>query len=102
MAVEFTISTIIKASPEEIYKAWLSSEGHTRMTGGAAEITDKVGAEFEAWNDYIQGKNLELEEGRRIIQSWRMVEFSEEEEDSRNDCFSGFAFIRIGWNQVIN
>ena len=32
--IEFTVSDIIPASPDEVYRAWLSSEGHTGMTGG--------------------------------------------------------------------
>jgi activator of HSP90 ATPase len=79
---EFTVSTIIKAPPQEIYDAWLSSEGHTAMTGSTARISDKVGGEFEAWDGYIQGKNVKLEPGKLIVQLWRTVEFAEEEEDS--------------------
>ncbi len=83
MTIEFEISTIIPATPEAIYRAWLSSEGHSAMTGASAEITDELGAEFEAWDGYITGRNLELEPGRRIVQAWRTSEFGEDEPDSR-------------------
>ncbi|OGO25730.1 MAG: hypothetical protein A2136_05040 [Chloroflexi bacterium RBG_16_54_11] len=83
MPIEFEISTIIPATPEEIYRAWLSSEGHSAMTGASAEITDQVGAEFEAWDGYITGRNLELEPGKRLVQAWRTSEFGEDEPDSR-------------------
>ena len=83
MAIEFMVSTLIPASPEEIYTAWLSSEGHAEMTGGSASISSEVGGEFEAWDGYIHGKNLELEYGKRIVQSWRTTEFSDDEPDSR-------------------
>jgi activator of HSP90 ATPase len=53
------------------------------MTGGAASITAEVGDEFDAWDGYIHGKNLELEPGRHIFQSWRTVEFDESDPDSR-------------------
>jgi activator of HSP90 ATPase len=82
MSIEFKVSTIIKATPDEIYAAWLSSEGHTEMTGSTANVSDVVGEEFEAWDGYISGKNLELEPHNRILQAWRTVEFSEDEEDS--------------------
>jgi activator of HSP90 ATPase len=42
-----------------------------------------VGAEFEAWDGYILGKNLILEPGKRIVQSWRTTEFAKEEKDSQ-------------------
>jgi activator of HSP90 ATPase len=83
MTMEFVVSALISASPEEIYTAWLSSEGHTQMTGGSASISAEVGAEFDAWDGYIHGRNLELEYGKRIVQSWRTVEFDEDEADSR-------------------
>jgi activator of HSP90 ATPase len=83
MAIEFTVSTVISAPAKKIYDAWLNSEGHARMTGGSAIITPRAGAEFEAWDGYIHGKNLVLEPNRRIVQSWRTTEFSDDEEDSQ-------------------
>jgi hypothetical protein len=52
------------------------------MTGADAVMSDEVGAEVEAWNGYITGRNLELVPGERIVQSWRTTEFSDEHEDS--------------------
>jgi activator of HSP90 ATPase len=83
MAIEFVISALIPATPHEVYAAWLSSEGHSQMTGGSASITADVGGEFEAWDGYIHGKNLELIPGKRIVQSWRTSEFNADEPDSR-------------------
>ncbi len=81
--IEFTVSDIIPASAAEIYKAWLSSDGHTSMTGGEANCSDEVNGEFEAWDGYISGRNLELEQNRRIVQSWRTSQFGESEPDSQ-------------------
>jgi len=83
MAIEFIISTLIPAALQEVYAAWLSSEGHSQMTGGSASITADVGGEFEAWDGYIRGRNLELEYAKRIVQSWRTVEFKDDDPDSR-------------------
>jgi activator of HSP90 ATPase len=83
MAIEFIVSTVIKAFPEEIYEAWLSSDRHAKMTGGSANITAELGAEFEAWDGYIQGRNLALEPHKRIVQSWRTADFSDDEQDSQ-------------------
>jgi uncharacterized protein YndB with AHSA1/START domain len=41
------------------------------MTAGEANISDAVGAEFSAWDEYITGRNLELVPGERIVQAWR-------------------------------
>jgi uncharacterized protein YndB with AHSA1/START domain len=83
LSIEFEISDIIPASPEEIYTAWLDSATHTNMTGGLAEVSANVGETFEAWDGYIQGENLELAYPSRILQHWRTTEFDETEKDSR-------------------
>lgn len=82
MTIEFTVSTIIKAKPEHIYSAWMSSSGHTKMTGSPATISDKVGTDFTAWDGYIEGRNLELVKDKKIVQAWRTAEFNPDEEDS--------------------
>ncbi len=82
MAIEFTVSATIPSTPKEVYDAWLSSKGHTAMTGSAARVSAKVGGGFSAWDGYISGKNLKLIAGRRIVQTWRTTEFAEDDEDS--------------------
>ncbi|HZF50407.1 MAG TPA: SRPBCC domain-containing protein, partial [Polyangiaceae bacterium] len=77
------ISTVIQASPEQIYEAWLDSEQHARMTGGPASVDRAPGGRFSAWDGYIQGTTLEVEPGRRIVQSWRTTEFPADSPDSR-------------------
>lgn len=69
--------------PEELYGAWLDGEQHAAMTGGEATGEARVGADFTAWDGYISGTNLELEEHRRIVQSWRTTEFADDDPDSR-------------------
>lgn len=81
--MEFTLKTTINATPQEVYEAWLSSEGHTHMTGGNATASDKVGDSFTAWDGYIEGKNIAIEPYERIVQSWRTSQFEEDEEDSQ-------------------
>ena len=83
MPISLTIIDVIPATPEEIYQAWLSSEGHTAMTGGEAHASGEVGASFDAWNGYIAGTNLVLDPGKRIVQSWRSSQFKDTEPDSQ-------------------
>ena len=82
MPYSYTLSTVIPASPAEIYRAWLDSIAHSEMTGGEATMSDEVGADMSAWDGYITGRNLELVPGERIVQSWRTTEFDDELEDS--------------------
>ncbi len=83
MTIEFTVSAVIPASPEEIYDTWLDSDGHTNMTGSPAHATANVGDTFDAWDGYIRGKNVELEPGKRIVQSWRGSSYSDSDADSQ-------------------
>ena len=57
MPYTFTLTATIPASPQEIYEAWLDSLGHSEMTGGEARMSEEIGAEVSAWDDYISGRN---------------------------------------------
>ena len=83
MAEAFEVTAEIPASPELIYTAWLDGKLHTAMTGAGAEVDPVVGGKHSAWDGYIWGVNLEMEAGKRFVQSWRTTEFPEEAEDSR-------------------
>ena len=74
---------MIPAEPDVIYKAWLSGKQHSDMTGSAATVVARVGGKHTAWDGYISGKNLELEPGKRIVQSWRSTDFAADAPDSR-------------------
>lgn len=69
------VSAIIPASAEQVYNDWLNKDKHSAFTGGEANIRKKAGAKFTAWDDYIEGTILELEEGERILMHWRTAEF---------------------------
>ena len=84
MATEsFEIWDVIPATPDAVYDAWIDGEKHSQMTGGAATGWPESGAEFTAWDGYIRGRNLALEPGERIVQSWRTTQFPESARDSR-------------------
>jgi uncharacterized protein YndB with AHSA1/START domain len=82
MPYDFKISTLIPASPQEIYDAWLNSLAHSEMTGSEAVMSDEIGAEVSAWDGYITGRNLELVPAELIVQSWRTTEFADDHQDS--------------------
>jgi activator of HSP90 ATPase len=78
-----TVSTVLPATPERIYTAWLSGRQHSAMTGGKATVVARVGGKHTAWDGYITGRTLELEPDRRIVQAWRSADFPDDAEDSR-------------------
>jgi len=83
MAFSFTLTDMIPAAPQQIYDAWLSSRGHTRMMGSTARAKREEGVAFSAWGGYIKGSNLTLELARRIVQSWRTAKFTRKDPDSQ-------------------
>ena len=82
MKNHYTLTVTINASVETIYKAWLSTDGHSSITGSPAKVDGTVNGDFTAWDGYIWGMFLELEPDHRILQAWRTAEFPSEAEDS--------------------
>lgn len=61
---------IIKAAPEDIYKA-LTTEITIRLwTGDLVEIDPQEGGEFSMWDGAITGKFVSLEPFKKIVQQW--------------------------------
>jgi len=79
---QIQISKSFTVSSGKLYKAWLSSKEHSAFTGGKAKIQNKTGCKFTAWDNYISGEILELDEGKRILQFWRTTDFPKDDEDS--------------------
>jgi activator of HSP90 ATPase len=76
------MSITLPASPDRVYRAWLSSKEHSAFTGARAAVAAKVGGRFSAWDGYITGKTLALEPAQRIVQSWRTTDFPGDSPDS--------------------
>ena len=78
-----TLTAVLPAAPERVYRAWLDGAEHSAMTGGEATVDARVGGAYTAWDGYITGTTLELEPGKRIVQAWRTSQFPKRAEDSR-------------------
>ena len=66
-----------RAKPHEIYAALMDSRKHSRFTGDRASISRKTGGKITAYDGYIEGKNLELEDDKKIVQLWRASDWPE-------------------------
>ena len=79
------LSTVIPATPQMVYLAWLDGAQHAAFTGGtgAAKIDPNPGGKFTLHDGYITGKLISLDFGRRIVQSWRTTDFAKTDADSR-------------------
>jgi len=81
-AEKIQLSKTFPINSKKLFNAWLSSREHSAFTGGKAKIQNKVGSKFNAWDNYISGEILELEEGKRILHFWRSNDFPKNAEDS--------------------
>lgn len=82
MSDSIKLSLTLPTDPKTLYNAWLDSNKHTEFTNSKATIEKKVGSPFTAGDGYITGKNELLHMNKRIVQSWRTTDFSEEDPDS--------------------
>ena len=58
-------------------RCFCESSKHREFTGAAATGEAKEGAEYTAWDGYINGKHLELVRARKIVDEWRTSEWPE-------------------------
>ncbi len=66
-------SATFKAKPVDVYEALMDSKKHAKFSSSKASISRKVGGKFNAYDNYLEGTNLELKKNKKIIQAWRAV-----------------------------
>ena len=77
------LSTVLAATPQVIYRAWFDSTQHSAFTKTTAKMDGYIGGKFNLRDGKITGRNMALEFGRRLLQSWRSTEFPKGAPDSR-------------------
>ena len=71
MKIKQTIT--IKASAAKVYDALTKAEQFSEVTGAPAEISLDEGGAFLMFGGEINGRQLELVPGKRIVQAWRVT-----------------------------
>jgi activator of HSP90 ATPase len=66
-------SATFKAKPQQVYDALMESKQHAKFSGSKASISKVVGGKFKAYDNYLEGTNLELKKNKKIVQAWRAV-----------------------------
>ncbi|MBK7131076.1 MAG: SRPBCC domain-containing protein [Crocinitomicaceae bacterium] len=77
------VSCVLPVDAATVYRDWLSSKAHTLFTGSTAKVEPFVGGKHSAWEGYIYGETVELESGKRIVQTWSTSNFPDGAEPSR-------------------
>ena len=65
----------IAATADRIYRALLDSQEFALWSGAPAKVGDEAGAEFICFGTFITGRQVELVEGQRIVQAWRVFDW---------------------------
>ena len=86
-------SVTFDAAPEELYQLIMNPKKHSAFTGSEVIMSAKVNGKFRVFDGYCSGYNIELVEGKKIVQAWYF-----EEEGWPEDHFSicTFVFEKLG------
>ena len=69
---------VFNASAERIFQAITDSKQFSEVTGGApTEISPESGGTFSCFGGMIHGRHIELVPGVRIVQAWRVANWTE-------------------------
>ena len=70
---------ILSATPEEVFAALTNPATIQLWSGDPAVMSTEPGSEFSLWEGNIEGKNIEFEKDKKIVQQWY---FGEQQEES--------------------
>lgn len=81
-----------KAKPMEVYSLIMDAKKHSAFSGSKVKMSNKIDGKFEVFDGYCTGFNIELKEGKKIVQGWHF-----KEDGWPDDHFSicTFAFSKV-------
>ena len=62
---------IIDAAPEQVYAVLTDGEKFAAVTGQPARLSDHEGEAFTLFSGRVEGRQIELVPGERVVQAWR-------------------------------
>ena len=63
--------SIIAAAPRAVYEVLTDGQKFATATGMPAQLSDRVGEAFSLFGGRVEGRQIELVPGQRIVQAWR-------------------------------
>ena len=75
-------TVVLPAPAATLYDMYMDPEEHGAFTGAPAKISEVAGSPFEAFGGLLLGTTLQIVKSRLIVQSWRSVNFAEDDPDS--------------------
>ena len=62
------------AMPGIVYSLMMDANKHTAFSGSKASVSKKINGKFKVFDGYCHGYNIELVEGKKIVQAWHFRE----------------------------
>ena len=62
---------LIDAAPEDVYAVLTDGAKFTAATGQPAQLSDREGDVFTLFGGRVEGRQIELVPGERVVQAWR-------------------------------
>jgi len=65
------LEAVINATPGQIYQCLTNGEMFTAATEQPARVRDREGEPFSLFGGRVEGRQIELVPGERVVQAWR-------------------------------
>jgi len=75
-------TVVLPAPAATLYDMYMDPEVHSAFTGAPAKFSSEPGSPFEAFGGLLAGTILQVVKSRLIVQSWRSVNFADDDPDS--------------------
>lgn len=62
------------AKPMEVYNLIMDAKAHSAFSGSKVIMSTEINGKFDVFDGYCTGFNIELKEGKKIIQGWHFKE----------------------------
>ena len=62
------------ARPKDVYTMIMDEKIHNAFSGSKVKMSNEINGKFEVFDGYCTGFNIELKEGKKIIQGWHFKE----------------------------
>jgi activator of HSP90 ATPase len=66
--------TFQNARPMEVYNLIMDPKKHSAFSGSKVTMSNKIDGKFQVFDGYCTGFNIELKEGKKIVQAWHFKE----------------------------
>jgi activator of HSP90 ATPase len=67
-------TVIFNTTPETIYNLIMDEKKIAAFTGSKVTMSKKLNGKFSVFDGYCHGYNIELIEGKKIVQAWHFAE----------------------------